>query len=70
MSNLRLVRIDSAVNQSPMTIRTYRMIGHSKEFVGILKAYDADGVTITDEDGEDTTFQKKDIALIRQAFDF
>ena len=51
-------------------IRTYRMIGHSKEFVGILKAYDADGVTITDEDGEDTTFQKKDIALIRQAFDF
>lgn len=51
-------------------IRTYRMIGHSKEFVGILKAYDADSVTITDEDGEDTTFQKKDIALIRQAFDF
>lgn len=51
-------------------IRTYRMIDHSKEFVGILKAYDADSVTITDEDGEDTTFQKKDIALIRQAFDF
>ncbi|MDD6481497.1 MAG: ribosome maturation factor RimP [Lachnospiraceae bacterium] len=51
-------------------IRTYRAIDRCKEFYGILKAYDKDSVTITDEDGTDTTFSKKDIALIRQAIDF
>ena len=35
-----------------------------------LKAYDKDTVTITDEDGNETTFNKSDIALIRQALDF
>lgn len=54
----------------PIEIRTYRAIDHKKEFEGCLKAYDADSVTITDEDGEDIIFAKKDIALIRQAFDF
>lgn len=51
-------------------IRTYRMISHSKEFTGTLKAYDAESVTITKDDGEDMAFKKTDIALIRQAFDF
>lgn len=48
-------------------IRTYRAINKSKEFYGLLKAYDKDTVTITDEDGNETTFNKSDIALIRQA---
>ena len=51
-------------------IRTYRAINKSKEFYGLLKAYDKDTVTITDEDGNETTFNKSDIALIRQALDF
>ena len=51
-------------------IRTYRSINKSKEFYGLLKAYDKDTVTITDEDGNDTTFSRSDIALIRQALDF
>lgn len=50
--------------------RTYRSINKSKEFYGLLKAYDKDTVTITDEDGNDTTFSRSDIALIRQALDF
>lgn len=50
-------------------IRTYRSINKSKEFYGLLKAYDKDTVTITDEDGNDTTFSRSDIALIRQALD-
>ncbi len=33
-------------------IRTYRAINKSKEFYGLLKAYDKDTVTITDEDGK------------------
>lgn len=53
----------------PIEIRTYRTIDHAKEFIGILKAYDTDCVTITNENGEDRIFQKSDIALIRQAFE-
>lgn len=50
-------------------IRTYRAINRSKEFYGILKAYDNDSVTI-DADGEEICFSKADIALIRQAVHF
>ena len=51
-------------------IRTYRMIDKRKEFTGILKAYDADTVTIELDDETMKTFEKGEIALIRQAFDF
>lgn len=53
-----------------LEIRTYRAIDKQKEFYGILKAYDADSVTIEDENGNEMKFQKSDIALIRLAFDF
>lgn len=51
-------------------IRTYRMVNKQKEFRGILKAYDKDTVTIEMEDGEESTFERENIALIRLAFDF
>ena len=51
-------------------IRTYRMINRSKEFEGVLKAYDKDSVTIETEAGETLAFQRNEIALIRQAIDF
>ncbi len=55
-------------------IRTYRPIQHAKEFHGQLKAYDDRTVTIqTEENAEsaaELTFEKSDIALIRQALDF
>ena len=50
-------------------IRTYRAINRSKEFYGLLTAYDKDSVTI-DSDGEMLNFDRKDIALIRQAVHF
>ena len=50
-------------------IRTYRAINRSKEFYGLLTAYDKDSVTI-DTDGEIVKFEKVDIALIRQAVHF
>ena len=53
-----------------LEIRTYRAIQKEKEFYGILKAYDADTVTIETEDETELTFAKSDIALIRLAFDF
>ncbi len=53
-----------------LEIRTYRAINKEKEFYGILKAYDADTVTIETEEKRELTFAKTDIALIRLAFDF
>lgn len=51
-------------------IRTYRMIDRQKEFIGILKDYDKETVTLELEDEITKTFDKSDIALIRLAFDF
>lgn len=50
-------------------IRTYRPIEHKKEFCGKLKAYTEQTVTIQTEEDLEMTFQKSDIALIRQALD-
>lgn len=50
-------------------IRTYKAMDGSKEFYGILKAYDDATVTIQSEE-EEITFNKSEIALIRLAFDF
>lgn len=51
-------------------IRTYRMIEKSKEFRGVLTAYDDATVTITQEDDSLKVFDRSNIALIRLAFDF
>lgn len=53
-----------------LEIRTYRAINREKEFYGTLTAYDETTVTIEQENGDSLTFEKKDIALIRLAFDF
>lgn len=50
-------------------IKTYKPIDKCKEFTGILKAYDADSVTIETENVE-LVFARADIALIRLALDF
>lgn len=50
-------------------IRTYRPINGEKEFYGILRAYDDKTVTIESEEGEAGVFDRKEIALIRLAFD-
>ena len=51
-------------------LRLYKPRNRQKEFTGILKAYDADTVTIELDDETLKTFEKGEIALIRQAFDF
>ena len=50
-------------------IKTYKPIEKCKEFAGILKAYDADSITI-ETDGKEKVFTRADIALIRLALDF
>ena len=51
-------------------IKLYRAIDRQKDFSGALCAYYEKTVTIQYEDGSTTTFDRKDIALIRLAFDF
>lgn len=51
-------------------IKLYRAVEKQKDFTGTLKAYDKETVTIVYEDETEHTFERKDIALIRLAFDF
>lgn len=51
-------------------IRTYRMVEGRKEFTGVLEEYDSESVTVSYEDGTKQNFDRKEIALIRLAFDF
>ncbi len=51
-------------------IRLYRPRDKKKEFTGILKSFDADSVMIENGEGEETTINRSEIALIRLAFDF
>ncbi|MBO6154076.1 MAG: ribosome maturation factor RimP [Lachnospiraceae bacterium] len=50
-------------------IHTYKAIDKQKDFTGTLKSYDKDSIII-EIDGNDLTFNRSDISLIRLAFDF
>lgn len=50
-------------------IKLFKAVDKCKEFSGVLKAFDAESITI--EDGEtQISFKRTDIALIRLALDF
>lgn len=53
-----------------LEIRLYKAVNKQKEFYGILESYDETSVTISDEDNNELTFEKSDIALIRLAVHF
>ena len=50
-------------------LRTYKPIDKCKEFVGVLAKYEDGNVTLT-MDGEEKTFDRADIALVKLTFDF
>ncbi|MCH5269328.1 MAG: ribosome maturation factor RimP [Lachnospiraceae bacterium] len=50
-------------------IKTYKPIDNSKEFSGVLKAYDSNTITVTSGE-EEMVFTRSDVALIRLALDF
>ena len=55
----------------PVELKTYKKDDRGrKQFEGILKAYDADSVTIESEGGEQLSFARKDIGLIRPRIEF
>ena len=50
-------------------IKLYKPVDSSREFSGILESFDADVIAI--KDGESVrTFERRDVALVRLAFDF
>lgn len=50
-------------------IHLYKAIDGSKEYVGTLKAYDEETVTI-ELDGDETKFERKDVSLAREYIEF
>ena len=49
-------------------LKLYKPVNKQKEFIGCLKEYDKDTVTIELDDEETVTFNRADIAIIRLAF--
>ena len=50
-------------------LRTYKPLNGSKDFAGKLKAFDAETITIESETGN-MVFNRKDVAVVKLAFDF
>lgn len=51
-------------------VHTYKPIDGSKLWIGLLDSYDKDTVTIQLEAGENKSFNKKDISVVRLTIDF
>ena len=51
-------------------LKLYKQVDHLKDYVGLLKAFDKDTVTIELENGEEKVFERTNIALIRQTVYF
>ncbi len=51
-------------------VRLFKGIDRQKEFEGILKGYDKDTVTIIDDNDNEITFERNNIALIRRSFEW
>lgn len=50
-------------------IKSYRLINGTKDFEGILKAYDKSSITVETGDGE-LTFERSELALVRPYVEF
>ena len=69
---LRPIKKDKDFNRNmgkEVEIHTFKMIEKRKQFVGVLEAYDAETVTIK-EDETERVFNRKEIALIRPWVEF
>lgn len=60
--------LEKSIGQD-VEIKTYKPIDKVKEFAGTLKSFDKDSITIA-TDGNEITFARNDIAVIRLALDF
>ena len=60
--------LEKSIGQD-VELRTYKPLNGSKDFSGKLKAFDAETITIESE-AEDMVFNRKDVAVVKLAFDF
>ena len=51
-------------------LKLYKQINHLKDYVGLLKEFDKETVTIELENGETITLDRQNIAIIRQTIYF
>ena len=51
-------------------IHLYRAINGQKQYVGFLKAYSKEDITIEDENGNETVIDRVNVSLVRQTIDF
>ncbi len=51
-------------------IHLYRAINGQKQFVGLLKSYDKETITIENEDGNKTAIDRAGVALVREYIEF
>lgn len=51
-------------------VKLYKAINKQKEFIGVLKSYDDEQIILEMDDGEDMSFVRTDIAIIRLAILF
>lgn len=51
-------------------LKLFKPVEHKKDFVGLLKSFDKETVTIEFEDGGEAVFERRGIALIRQTVYF
>ena len=51
-------------------LRLYKPFEHEKEFRGVLKQWDAQQITVETDEGRELTFARKELALVREAFDW
>ena len=50
--------------------KLFSPVNRKKDYVGILKAFDSETITIAFENGEESQFERKNLAIIRQTVYF
>ena len=51
-------------------VHLYRSLNGNKQYVGLLKSYDEDTITIEDEDGSEIALDRVNVSLVRLTIDF
>lgn len=51
-------------------VHLYRAVDRQKQLVGLLKAYNADTITIENEDGSETDIDRVNVSLVSPTIDF
>ena len=51
-------------------MKLYKAVNHKKDYVGLLRAFDKDNITIELEDGTELILERSNLAIIRQTVYF